>query len=177
MRRPKFMALVGGVAITWPHAAVGQQKSAGLPRFGILTAYPEGDTAQPLKPQLLAIALVLRFADIVAVLLLQSGGLFGRRAQRAGAAAVAAFIIAGSLLMAGAAVAQTEAPTPPRSTRVDDGRAIEATAKVTFGYVLSGDAATDEVSRRGLIGLNTFLVAKTTVQPGDPYAVNILTDE
>ncbi|RPI42889.1 MAG: hypothetical protein EHM67_06010, partial [Hyphomicrobiaceae bacterium] len=109
-----------------------------------------------MKPQLLAIALVLRFADIVAVLLLQSGGLFfGRRAQRAGAAVVAAFIIAGSLLMAGAAVAQTEAQTPPRSTRVDDSRAIEATAKVTFGYVLSGDAATDEVSRRGLIGLNT----------------------
>ena len=149
MRRRKFIALVGGVAIK----------------------------AQPLKPQLLAIALVRRFADIVAVLLLQSGGLFGRRAQRAGAAAVAAFIIAGSLLMAGAAFAQTAAPTPPSSTRVDDGRAIQATAKVTFGYVLSGDAATDEVSRRGLIGLNTFLVAKTTVQPGDPYAVNILTDE
>ena len=43
--------------------------------------------------------------------------------------------------------------------------------------MLSGDAATDEASRQGLIGLNTFLVAKTTVQPGDPYAVNILTDE
>ena len=43
--------------------------------------------------------------------------------------------------------------------------------------MLSGDAATDEVSRQGLIGLNTFLVAKTTVQPGDPYAVNIITDE
>jgi uncharacterized protein DUF4159 len=102
---------------------------------------------------------------------IQSGVLFfGRRAQRAGAAA--AFIVAGSLLLAGAALAQTAAPT-----RVDDDRAIQATAKVTFGYVLSGDAATDEVSRQGLIGLNTFLVAKTTVQPGDPYAVNILTDE
>ena len=43
--------------------------------------------------------------------------------------------------------------------------------------MLSGDAATDEVSRQGLIGLNTFLVAHTTVEPGDPYAVNILTDE
>jgi Domain of unknown function (DUF4159) len=178
MWRREFIALVGGVAITWPHAAVGQQKSAGLPRIGILTAYPEGDTAQPLKPQLLAIALALLFADIVAVLLLQSGGLFfGRRAQRAGAAAVAAFIIAGSVLLAGAAFAQTAVPTPPRSTRVDDGRAIQATAKVTFGYVLSGDAATDEVSRQGLIGLNKFLVAHTTVEPGDPYAVNILTDE
>ena len=177
MRRRKFIALVGGVAITWPHAAVSQQKS-GLPRIGILTTYPEGDTAQPPKPQLFAIALALRFADIVAVLLFQSGVLFfGRRAQRAGAAAVAAFVVAGSVLLAGAAFAQTAAPTPPRSTRADDGRAIQATAKVTFGYVLSGDAATDEASRQGLIGLNTFLVAKTTVQAGDPYAVNILADE
>src|SRR5262249_42611794 len=176
MRRREFIALVGGVAITWPHAAFGERKSGSLPRIGILTAYPEGDKAQPLKPQLLAIALALMFADIVAVLLLQSGGLFfGRRAQRA--AAVAAFIIAGSLLLAGAAFAQTAAPTPPRSTRVHDGRAIQATAKVTFGCVLSGDAATDEVSRQGPIGLNKLLVARTTVEPGDPYAVNVLTDE
>src|SRR5215472_460039 len=109
MRRREFIALVGGVAMTWPHAPVGQQKSAGLPRIGILTAYLEGDTTQPLKPQPqpLAIALALLFANIVAVLLLQSGDLFfGRRAQRAGAAAVAAFTIAGSLLLAGAAFAQ-----------------------------------------------------------------------
>jgi hypothetical protein len=86
-------------------------------------------------------------------------------------------LLAGSLLLAGTAFAQTAAPTQPRSTRLDDDRTIQATAKVTFGYVLSGDAAADEVSRQGLIGLNTFLVAKTTVQPGDPYAVNILTDE
>src|SRR5262245_41703179 len=178
MRRREFIAPVGGVAITRPLAAVGQQKSAGLPRIGILTAYPEGDTVQPQKPQRPAIGLALRFADIVAVLLFQSGVLFfGRRAQRARAAAVAAFIIAGSLLLAGAALAQTAVPTPPGSTRVDDSRAIQATAKVTFGYVLSGDAATDEVSRQGLIGLNKLLLARTTVEPGDPYAVNILIDE
>src|SRR5262245_40913080 len=165
---------VGGVAITWLHVAVGQQNSAGLTRIGILRAHPECDTVQPLKPRLLAIALALLFAD----LLLQSGGLFfGRRAQRPGAAAVAAFIIGGSLLLPGAAVAQTAAPTPSRNTIVDDGRAIQATAKVTFGYVLSGDAATDEASRQGLIGLNKFLIARTAVEPGEPSGVNITTDE
>jgi hypothetical protein len=41
MRRREFIALVGGGAITWPHAAVGQQKPAGPPRIGTLTAYPE----------------------------------------------------------------------------------------------------------------------------------------
>jgi hypothetical protein len=127
---------------------------------------------------MLAIALTLLFADIVAVLLLQTGGLvFARRAPRAGAATVAAFAIAAtSLLLAGAALAQATTPVAPR-TRIDEGRAIQATAKVTFGYVLSGDAATDETSRQGLIGLNRFLVARTAVEPGEPYAVNILTDE
>ena len=44
----------------------------------------EGDTAQPIKPQLLTIALALLFADIVAVLLLQAGGLvFRPRVPRA----------------------------------------------------------------------------------------------
>lgn len=171
MRWRKFTALFGGAAMTWPHTAVGQQKSAGMPWIGKPTADPEGDMAQPL-------ALALRFARLFASLLFQSELLFLFRCmQRAGAAAVAAFIFTGSLLLTVAAYAQTAAPAPPRGTRADDGRAIQATAKVTFGYVLSGDAATDEVSRRGLIGLNTFLVAKTTVQPGDPYAVNILTDE
>ena len=46
----------------------------------------EGDTAQPLRPQLLTIALALLFADIVAVLLLQAGGLSsGGAPARAGA--------------------------------------------------------------------------------------------
>ena len=49
--------------------------------LGVERRVYEGDTAQPIKPQLLTIALALLFADIVAVLLLQAGGLlFGRRA-------------------------------------------------------------------------------------------------
>jgi hypothetical protein len=139
----------------------------------------EGDTAQPMKPQLLTIALALLFADIVAVILLQAGGmLFGRRAGRATAAVLAAFAVAGAmLLLAQAALAQTASPAPTARNRADDGRAIQATAKVTFGYVLSGDAATDEASRQGLIGLNKFLIARTAVEPGEPSGVNITTDE
>src|SRR5439155_1435326 len=59
--------------------------------MGVERRVYEGDTAQPIKPQLLTIALALLFADIVAVLLLQAGGLlFGRRAERAGTAVLAA---------------------------------------------------------------------------------------
>ena len=52
-----------------------------------------------------------------------------------------------------------------------------ATGKVTFGYVLSGDAQTDKVAEQGLKGLITFLVAKTAVEPGEPMGVNIANDE
>ena len=64
----------------------------------------ESDTARPLKPQLLSLALVLLFVDILAVVLLQTGGaIFGRRLGRAGAAAIAVLAIgAAAYLLAGA---------------------------------------------------------------------------
>jgi len=58
-----------------------------------------------------------------------------------------------------------------------DARSIMATGKVTFGYVLSGDAQADRVAEQGLRGLITFLVAKTAVEPGEPMGVNIANDE
>jgi hypothetical protein len=148
--------------------------------MGVERRVYEGDTAQPIKPQLLTIALLLLFADIVAVLLLQAGGmLFGRRATRGATAAVVAFLAAAALLPPDPAVAQTGAQ-PPGSVlrpRGEDVRAIQSTAKVTFGYVLSGDGATDEASRLGLVGLNRFLIERTAVEPGDPSPVDILNDE
>jgi len=138
----------------------------------------EGDTAQPIKPQLLAAALALLFADILAVLLLQTGGsLFARRAR---AAALAGLAIGAAALFAPApADAQSQTPgiTTPARPRADDRRAVQATGKVTFGYVLSGDAATDETSRQGLYGLGRFLIERTAVEPGEPLPVNIQTDE
>jgi hypothetical protein len=134
----------------------------------------ESDTAQPLKPQLLSMALLLLLADVVAVLLLQSGGLLrGRRRAPASVVPVlAALALAGATLFFTApAGAQSAAPTGYEA------RAILATGKVTFGYVISGDAATDETSRQGLIGLGKFLLKFTAVEPGEPFAINIQTDE
>jgi hypothetical protein len=134
----------------------------------------ESDTARPLKPELLSIALALLFIDILAVVLLQTGAIFGRHLGRAGAAAIAVLAIgAAAYMTAWPASAQT-APARPSAA---DTRAIQATGKVTFGYVVSGDPTTDQTSRQGLIGLGKFLTTRTAVEPGDPYAVNILTDE
>jgi hypothetical protein len=146
--------------------------------LGVERRVYQGDTAQPIKPQLLTVALALLFADIIAVLLLQVGGLWlGRRAVRAGTAALAAFAIGSAVLLAGFDPANAQSAAAPPRGSVDDGRAIQATAKVTFGYVLSGDGSTDEMSRQGLIGLGRFLVERTAVEPGEPFAVNILNDE
>jgi Domain of unknown function (DUF4159)/Aerotolerance regulator N-terminal len=149
---------------------------------GVERRFYEGDTAQPLKPQMLGAALALLFADIIAVLLLGTGGLvFGRRARHASAAVLAGLAVVGSLLLASnpADAQQNTAPSraPTSQPRPDDRRAIQATAKVTFGYVLSGDTATDEASRQGLYGLGRFLIERTAVEPGEPLPVNILADE
>ncbi len=58
-----------------------------------------------------------------------------------------------------------------------DIQALNATGKVTFGYVLSGDPVTDDASRKGLQGLNKELIRRTAVDPGEPIGVNITADE
>jgi hypothetical protein len=138
----------------------------------------EGNTAQPLKPQLLVAATALLFADILAVLLLQAGGMaMMRRAGRAAAVLAIATIGAGMLL---ALLALTTTPASAQGggpVARTDAMAVKATSKVTFGYVVTGDAATDEASRRGLSGLIRELLKRTAVEPGDPVAVNIDSDE
>src|SRR5690606_20908384 len=59
----------------------------------------------------------------------------------------------------------------------DEAKAIAATSKVTLGYVLTGDAQTDDTSRIGLEGLSRVLSLRTAVSPGDPMAVNVVDDE
>jgi hypothetical protein len=146
----------------------------------------EGNTAQPLKAQLLLAAMALLFADMLAVLLLQAGGFaFLRRAGRAAAVLAVALLGTGALLALSAAPAsaQAGAQTGPQSgsqagpaTRADV-MALKATSKVTFGYVVTGDATADDASRRGLIGLGRELTRRTAVEPGEPFAINIETDE
>ncbi len=67
-------------------------------------------------------------------------------------------------------------PAPP-IPQSPEGRSIMSTGKATFGYVLSGDAQTDQTSQQGLKGLSTFLLAKTAIDPGEPVAIDIARDE
>jgi hypothetical protein len=124
-------------------------------------------------------------ADILAVLLLQ-GLLRGRRRpQPAAAATTAAMLVAVAAaltLASGDAAAQPRRTEPaPSATAMPSSPdlqiAIQATGKVSFAYVLTGDTATDDTSRAGLVGIGRVLAARTSVEPGEPFGVNVATDE
>ena len=145
----------------------------------------EGTTPEMLKPWLLSAALALIFLDIVAVLLLQ-GLLASRGRPRAATAGIALALTAGALLALAASTASAQTrreppPTPPPTAAMPSSRelqiAIQATGKVSFAYVLTGDAATDDTSRAGLVGIGRVLTARTSVEPGEPFGVNVVTDE
>jgi hypothetical protein len=142
---------------------------AGVERRGY-----ESETATPLKPWLLAAALMLILLDIVAILVLQGLG-FRHRARKPQAAAS---LLLGAVLLSGALPPPARAQGPaPAAARAEDAIAQKATSKVTLAYVLTGDAATDETSRLGLSGLNKILTLRTAVEPNEPMGVDVVAQE
>lgn len=146
----------------------------------------ENETSTQLKPTMLTAALALIFADIVAVLLLQIGGLAALAGRKTAATAAVVLVVASTLaLSTSIGNAQTNARPPAAATRPAtspprtgvDAMAQVSTSKVTIAYVRTGDATTDDTSRMGLLGLGRELSRRTSVEPGEPNAVNIDTDE
>jgi hypothetical protein len=107
----------------------------------------------PLKGVLLAAALILMSLDILASLAL-SGRLRG----------AAAALVALALVPAEAPA--QEAP-----------QVIEATSSVVLAHVVTGDDRVDEVAEAGLRGLGRVLLQRTSVEPANPIAVDLETDE
>jgi hypothetical protein len=173
---------------------------------GITRLSYENAASTSLKPAMLALALGLLFIDVIAVMILQAGGvrgLFTRRSRVRARTASAAVVVLGVLaLAAGARDARAQelppefrdaipqldnfAPVNPAQSGPTvvrppaspaDTAAIDATGKVTLAYVVSGDRETDETSRAGLRGLGRVLQTRTAVEPGEPAAVDISKDE
>lgn len=159
---------------------------AGAQRLG----YDQEGTT-PLKPMLLLSALALLFADVVAVLLLMGGlkALMRPTAQAAIILVAAALVVAPQPAAAqdfdlpsrfnfpGRMPAEKPTVTVPADVSPADKASVEATANVTFGYVLTGDQRVDLVSKQGLAGLTKVLRARTAVEPGEPRGVDIVRDE
>ncbi|WP_108482990.1 DUF4159 domain-containing protein [Oceaniglobus ichthyenteri] len=111
-----------------------------------------------LKGALLSLALGLLALDVLASLWL-AGRLRGARTV-AVALGLALFIPQGG-----------EAQTP------EDTFAIEATSEVVLAHVITGDTALDDIAAAGLRGLSETLFNRTSIEPLEPIAVNLETDE
>ncbi|QHQ36136.1 DUF4159 domain-containing protein [Algicella marina] len=119
-----------------------------------------------LKPWLLVVALLLLAADILATLWL-AGRLTGPRVVRGGTVAVLALGLAGVL-----------APyADAQELERDDAAAVHATSETVLAYVETGEARVDNISRAGLAGLSRVLTRRTAIEPAEPMAVNLETDE
>lgn len=154
-----------------------------LPASATQLAYTSAE-AQQIKPWLLTAAVSLILVDMIAVLLMQGlGGLLGARqtATARGSATTQSSSIATAIFAAalaaslGIAAAPTSSVAQPLNSL--DAKALQATDAVTFGYVLTGNQRIDDTSRLGLAGLARVLKLRTAVLPGDPIAVNVITDE
>jgi len=132
-----------------------------------LAAYPSAQ-ATDLRPALFVLALLLLFADAIAMMALR-GDRRGLRGRLAGATGV---------LAAGLLVLPLLAPIPAQAQETsDDIRALDATLDTRLAYVITGDGARDEMSRQGLYGLTRFLAGRTALEPEAPIGVDIAADE
>lgn len=117
------------------------------------------DTERPLKGPFLGAALALMLVDILAAL-----GISGRLSGGLAARLMLALMLA--------------LPAPAaRADAAEDAFAIEATGEVRLAHILTGDKRVDDLAQAGLRGLSMRLFERTTVEPGDPMAVDIERDE
>lgn len=110
-------------------------------------------TETELKPWFLAAALTLLLLDAIASLAL-SGKLRG---------AVAAL----ALFTLGA----------PQGAEAAEDKALQTALGGAFGYIVTGDAKTDNIVQQGLFGLVYTLNSRTSVEPPLPVAIDLENDE
>jgi hypothetical protein len=127
-----------------------------------LDRYPTS-APTPLGPWLIALAVTLLALDALAVLWL-NGGLRFRRRAAVGAAAIAVAV----LLARG---------TPAVADEVADAFALDAVGETHLAYVVTGDDIVDQTSRAGLFGLGEMLSDRTALEPGDPVGIDPGRDE
>jgi len=153
-------------------------------------AYRQGEPLDLRGPIFLA-ALALLVIDALVVIWLSGGLSIMRPRRRASAALIALGLLCGLGLPQDLAQAQgpprpptfniptrPQPPSPaPGSNAAADEFAMKATVQTHLAYVITGDAAVDEVSRNGLQGLTLYLAQRTALEAGDPIALDPARDE
>ncbi len=140
-----------------------------------LDIYRHGEPLDLRGPIFLA-ALGLLLLDALLVIML-SGGLASLLPRRRIAATL---LIAGLLAAFGLhnpSHAQQPAAQPQQMSPQAQAFAMEATEKTHLAYIITGDAAIDEVSKAGLQGLTLFLAQRTALEAGEPMGLDPARDE
>ncbi len=163
-------------------ASDGLNLLAGLPSAFAQSGY---ERARPtdLSGWLFALAVALFAADVLAMLFLTGGlaRLIPRRPAAGGASAAAAVLAAGiaaALLVSSTTPVRAQSSTSNSSQGLDAAAqfAMQASLETRIGYVLTGDAEVDATSKMGLSGLGRILVARTSIEPAEPIAIDITRD-
>src|SRR4249920_2055498 len=147
--------------------------------FSVLNArmdvYRHGEPLDLRGPIFLA-ALALLVLDALVVVML-SGGLGALRPRRRAAAALLAAGFFGPMALHDAhAQSAPQQQTRPLTAQQED-FALKATLQTHLAYIITGDAAVDEVSKAGLQGLTLFLAQRTALEAGDPVGLDPARDE
>ncbi len=129
---------------------------------------------QDLRGPMLVTALVLLALDALVVFLLAGGIRQLVRRRRPAATMLAMAVLAGALLASPHGFAQSQAPA--RSTSSDE-QALRSTLETRLGYIITGDAEVDRISKAGLQGLTLFLAQRTALEAGEPIGLDPARDE
>ena len=140
-----------------------------------------------LRAALLTLAVAGFLLDAMATALLGGGftGLGDRFPRLGGKGRMAASLLVAAALLApagGAGPARAADGVSPAAAEAlaRDGvpkRDMEAALSTRLAFVASGDATVDEESREGLRGLSRALADRTSLDPGDPVAVDPARDD
>ncbi len=140
-----------------------------------LDVYRHGEPLD-LRGPIFLTALALLMVDALVVVML-SGGMSALRPRRRAAAAMLAAGLLGSMALHDThAQPAPRQQTPPLTAQQED-FAMKATLQTHLAYIITGDAAVDEVSKAGLQGLTLFLAQRTALEAGDPIGLDPARDE
>ncbi len=140
-----------------------------------MDVYRHGEPLDLRGPIFLA-ALALLMLDALVVVIL-SGGLSALRPRRRAAAALLAAGFFGSMALHDPHAQSAPQPQPAPLTAQQEDFARKATLQTHLAYIITGDAAVDDVSKAGLQGLTLFLAQRTALEAGDPVGLDPARDE
>ncbi len=131
-----------------------------------------------LRGPILIGALGLLLLDALVVIML-SGGLAAMRQRRRAAATLMIGALLTALAWHNPVHAQTPAPAQqtPQLTQQQRDFALKATQQTHLAYIITGDAAVDEISKAGLQSLTLFLAQRTALEAGEPMGLDPARDE